>query len=703
MSRKILVMDDDRHVCKVLKKLLEEEGFTCTLAYTGAEAREHIKEQTFDLALCDIRLPDESGLDVARAIKDRRPETALMIITALEDQEIAKEALDMGVFGYLVKPFHRSQVLISVVNALRRHELEQKERSFRKVLEEKVAERTRELRETLRRVEETKEKLRESEEQFRTLVERSNDGIGIVQGEIHVYVNKKYLQIFGYSSFDEIMGKPMAPQIHPEDREKVYEYSLRRQRGEKVPERYRFRCIRKDGKIIHIEVSATRILYKGRPASLSILRDVTKEIRITDALLKKTRELSDNKSALQKALSQTSSLIQRVAKEKDFGIRFENPNLVTCYEMMDCEEKDCPCFGKGATRCWQTRGTFCGKEGEHRFEGKARDCLECPVFRKSCSDPFHEIGEHFNNMMHILEKKNLQLQEANRELKETQGRIIQQEKMASIGQLAAGIAHEINNPTGFINSNLGTLLEYQEDLLKLLGECRALLEEIQKSESTDNIKERVKRILEMEEEADIDFLMEDMPQLVKESIEGTERIKKIIKDLKEFAHPGKQELVYADINHNLDSTLNIVWNEIKYKATVKKDYGPIPEVRCYPQQLNQVFMNLLVNAAQAIEESGEITIKTREENGFVRIQVSDTGKGIPPEHLSRIFEPFFTTKEVGKGTGLGLHVAYDIVKKHGGRILVESTPGKGTTFTVELPTDAGEGEEHDEPHAAAGR
>jgi two-component system, NtrC family, sensor kinase len=297
--------------------------------------------------------------------------------------------------------------------------------------------------------------------------------------------------------------------------------------------------------------------------------------------------------------------------------------------------------------------------------------------------------------MHILETKNFELQRTHEKLNLAQAQTIQQEKMASIGQLAAGVAHEINNPTGFISSNLGTLLEYQQDLFALIGEYRSLLYEPGRSGepfSSDDPADRTALIRKIEEEVDLDFIIEDMPNLIDESREGTERIKKIVMDLKNFAHPGKQELVYADLNNNLESTLNIAWNEIKYKATVTKDYGKIPEVQCYPQQLNQVFMNLLVNAAQAIEETGEIRLKTYMENGVVKILIGDTGKGIPQENLTHIFEPFFTTKEMGKGTGLGLHVAYTIVKKHNGNIFVESAPATGTTFTVEIPVEAQGGE-----------
>jgi signal transduction histidine kinase len=201
----------------------------------------------------------------------------------------------------------------------------------------------------------------------------------------------------------------------------------------------------------------------------------------------------------------------------------------------------------------------------------------------------------------------------------------------------------------------------------------------------NSIAGKLETIAAFEEEIDIDFIFDDFPNLVKECSEGSERIKKIVIDLKNFAHPGEDKQKLADINRNLDSTLNVVRNEIKYKASVKKDYGDLPEVLCHPQQLNQVFMNLFVNAAQAIEKDGEIKVQTRAANGFVEIRISDTGVGIPKENTKKIFDPFFTTKDVGKGTGLGLNVSYNIIKEHNGTIEVDSTVGQGTIFTVRIP------------------
>jgi len=277
-----------------------------------------------------------------------------------------------------------------------------------------------------------------------------------------------------------------------------------------------------------------------------------------------------------------------------------------------------------------------------------------------------------------LTRKNLRLNEALAALKRSQAKVLHQEKMASIGQLAAGVAHEINNPIGFINSNLSTLGKYLSRLsgfLAVQSECIAAGAPPEQVESVHQEQARLK----------IDYIVKDLEDLIRESLEGAERVRSIVADLKSFSRVDESEYKQADLNECLRSTINIVWNEIKYKATLKKEFGEIPRTRCYPQQMNQVFMNLLVNAAHAIEQQGSITVRSWEEDGYVCVSVADTGQGIPEANLNRIFEPFFTTKEVGKGTGLGLSITYDIVKKHHGEITVRSEPGKWTEFTVRIP------------------
>jgi PAS domain S-box-containing protein len=282
-----------------------------------------------------------------------------------------------------------------------------------------------------------------------------------------------------------------------------------------------------------------------------------------------------------------------------------------------------------------------------------------------------------------LEAEKKRLKEAYVKLNQMQTQLLQSEKLASLGQLAAGVAHEMNNPIGFVNSNLGTLDEYVKDIKKLLEKY----EKMEKIIKEDKSKERLSQeIDELKEQINLAFVLEDFDKIISESQDGTQRVKSIVENLRDFSHVGKGKLEFADINKGIESTLNIVRNELKYKAEVIKEYGDIPQIECLPQQLNQVFMNLLVNAAQAITTHGQIKIKTYQKGRNIIIEISDTGAGIPRENITRIFEPFFTTKEVGKGTGLGLSVAYGIIQKHNGKIEVESEVNKGTTFRIILPS-----------------
>lgn len=302
-----------------------------------------------------------------------------------------------------------------------------------------------------------------------------------------------------------------------------------------------------------------------------------------------------------------------------------------------------------------------------------------------------QLNETLAETASQIEAKNKKLKTALRRLEDTQAQMIQSEKMASIGQLAAGVAHEINNPTGYVSSNLKTLSDYQKEIAQLINKYQHLMEKLSSGKSKtaldDEDKIEIQTIKTFEEDIDIDFLIEDIEDLISDCREGTDRIKKIVQDLKGFAHPGEDTLQSMDINSGLESTLNVVNSELKNKASLHKQFGDIPTVKAYPQQLNQVFMNILVNAAHAIKKKGDIYIVTRKHNGFVEVEISDTGCGIEPENISRIYDPFFTTKDVGKGTGLGMNIAYNIIKKHGGTIDVHSEPGQGTCFTIRIPTE----------------
>lgn len=275
-----------------------------------------------------------------------------------------------------------------------------------------------------------------------------------------------------------------------------------------------------------------------------------------------------------------------------------------------------------------------------------------------------------------LEKSNQELQRAYRELQDAQAQLVHSEKMASLGQLVAGIAHELNNPISFIYGNMDHLEDYINDVKKVLRSLTDL-----KSLSPEE-KKYMEGIMK---EVDLDFVLEDLDKVIKSCKTGAERTRDIVAALRSFSRLDEAELKEVDIHEGIESTLQLLTHHYKNRIAVHRDYGNIPRVRCYASQLNQVFMNLLANAAQAIRNEGDVWIKTQTAKDSVVISIKDNGEGIPEENMKKLFTPFFTTKPVGKGTGLGLSISYGIIEKHHGRIWAESKVGEGTTFTIELP------------------
>ncbi|HRF71951.1 MAG TPA: PAS domain S-box protein [Accumulibacter sp.] len=287
-----------------------------------------------------------------------------------------------------------------------------------------------------------------------------------------------------------------------------------------------------------------------------------------------------------------------------------------------------------------------------------------------------------------LARRLAEVTELKDQLEQAHLQLLQSEKMSAIGQLAAGVAHELNNPIGFVYSNLGTLAEYVDDLLAI----DAAVDRVAQlpAQAGGSMFDEVRRL---KAACDHPYIVEDLPKLIAESKEGLERVRQIVIDLKDFSRVGEAEWQWADLEQGLDSTINIVWNELKYKADVERHYAGLPPINCLASQLNQVFMNLLVNAAQAIETRGRIDIRTGSEEdaagavNAVWVEIEDTGRGMSPEVQKRLFEPFFTTKQIGQGTGLGLSIAFGIVEKHHGRIDFRSAVGRGTRFRITLPID----------------
>jgi PAS domain S-box-containing protein len=551
-------------------------------------------------------------------------------------------------------------------------------------LEMRVAKRTKELDSANVQLRKELSVREEAENLYNTIANTSRSGVYISQDGIIVFVNSSIPIYSGYQEH-ELLGSGIMSFVHANDRAMVRDNAIGMLRGT-VSAPYEYRMVDRYGNVRWLLETVSSISFRGKRAVLGNTMDIS-EIKEAEKLLEELKELES---------SILRSIPHAVIGVDDRTVIFANDSVEHIFGWNPKEligkstrflfqnDEDFNRFGRDFYPLFLKRETvsiepkipFMHKDGRH---------LQCKITATM-------FGEKSGNLKcvatveDITEQKKFQLQ------------LLQSEKMASIGQLAAGVAHEINNPTAFVSSNLKTMSEYVKDLIRLIREYTKLKDNLNSAINTTkcpHLVSQIQTIGEMESKIDIDYILDDISLLIEESREGTGRIKKIVQDLKNFAHPGDQKMKAVNINECIESTLNVVWNEIKYKATVERDYGDLPLVECNSQQLNQVFMNILVNAAQAIEHQGIISVRTRSNgNDHVEVEITDNGTGIPHENLSRIFDPFFTTKDVGKGTGLGLHVAYDIIQKHNGRIIVNSELGKGTTFTIQFPVSGSANSSH---------
>lgn len=336
-----------------------------------------------------------------------------------------------------------------------------------------------------------------------------------------------------------------------------------------------------------------------------------------------------------------------------------------------------------------TRGVKEFAKGNFDFRLKKSQFTEINELVDAYNYMAFQLHDLYDSLELKVQERTLALERANEEIKETQAMMVHSEKMRSLGELVAGIAHEINNPVNFIHGNIVILDKYVKDLFSLIDQYIANENSIS--------QEELDKIQKIKTDIDLDFIRDDVKDLIKSCIEGTERTKNIVLDLKNFSRMEEMVLTQFNIPKEIDTTLNILNNKYKNRITVVKEYQEnLPKIEAYGGQLNQVFMNILDNAQYAIKGEGTVTINVKQEGENVVIKFSDTGEGIKKEDIKKVFEPFFTTKPVGQGTGLGMSITYRVIKNHNGEIYVDSEVGKGTTFTIILPINYKKNEENKE-------
>ncbi|HUT52866.1 MAG TPA: PAS domain S-box protein [bacterium] len=592
----------------------------------------------------------------------------------------------------------------------------------KKELELEVAEKTRALE--------------ESEAKYKNYISNAADAILIVDLEFNIVEsNRQMAMLVGLDPGESLAGTPMfeAGIIPKAERQRIRELAGR-MLTDRHPRQFEMELVRRDGDAIDVEVRSIPMLIHGEPAGWqSIFRDITARKReefeknLLLSISQSIKEAPDLDTLARTALSGICAILDVPAGS--LFIQDQEQNELKLAAAQGLSEKDLTVAAVQAAD-WSSKGGVASRMAlfkknivvpdlyDLKLTAPVRNRLSTLGLKSMISMPlvvegrlegviqllakeykdFSEqrqaviervanelaMGIARQKLLDVIRVKNKELMAKNQEIENATMQLLQAEKMASIGQLAAGVAHEINNPMGYIASNLNVLGEYREDLLALYQAYSRNFRALE-GHADEEVGARMEEIRELEEKLKPAELLDEFKNIVDESKEGAKRVKTIVADLREFSHPQSGTPQWFDLHDGLSSTLNIVWNELKYKATVEKEFGEIPQVKGFPQELNQVFMNMLVNAAQAINGQGHITIRTYAEDGSVCVEISDSGVGIAAENLSRIFDPFFTTKEVGKGTGLGLAICYRIVQKHGGEIKVNSEVGKGTTFIIRLP------------------
>ena len=661
----ILVVDDEPQIRHLLANILEDCGYPCVLAEDVASARKILREMPVDLVLTDQEMPGESGIDLIRHIKKEHPRTGVVMVTIIDNIEQAREVLALGVYGYITKPFTRNQVLIAVENALRRRQAELQAIYHSILLEQEVAQRTETLNEQLHFLQ--------------TLLDAIpvpisyKDANGVFQG-----VNRSYEEVIGLPRH-AIVGKTAAD-IHVSRLAKTVLEKDGQLLRTGVVQRYETTMTYPDGTPwVSITHKAAFTNSAGQIAGLVGVRlDITELKAIEQSLRlseEKLRSVMNNLRIGVIMINTGMELIQINRQMRRWFPDIDGKSALWFHQQVvgkprpagkDLSGEEFLDFGQAR----ESTVTLATAEGERIFKVFFSPIDDDRALGKAVIGLFEDVTDALA---------------AERELRQAQ-------KLEAIGQLSAGIAHEINTPIQYVGDNVRFLGDAFRDLTLVHEKSELLLHAVQQDEPAAGL---ARELATAREEADVDFLLKEIPTTIAQTLEGVDRVATIVRAMKEFSHPGSEEKTHVDVNRALESTITVSRNEWKYVAEVETRLATdLPLLLCLPGELNQVFLNIIVNAAHAIGDftgngklgKGVIMVSTRTNEDWMEIRIADTGGGIPEAVQDRIFDPFFTTKKVGKGTGQGLAIARSVVvDKHQGMLRFETEAGKGTTFIIQLP------------------
>jgi PAS domain S-box-containing protein len=623
----ILYIEDDPSQRSSLAAGLRERGFAVVEAASGDEGLSLLSKD-IHLVLCDLNMPGMDGLECLRRVQRRNPDLPFILLTAHPSIPIAVQAIVEGAQRFLIKPVSLDEMEISIHQAMEFARLQR----WQRVAEEQI----------LRLVEAVP---------VPYIITRLRDGKIL-------YANKHLADLVGLTP-DEMKNRNTVDFYYdPETRREV----LERLKRDGVVTDLEVRVKRADGSPLWTVFSLGLSEMGGEKVVLGGFLDITRRKDLENRL-HLYREVFKHSIDVIMVIDKEGHILERnPVHQRRTGFTDDDLTNKTVFDLLSPEK------AAEVREALEREGRFIGE-----LEGTAKDGESIPVLvsifpihdKEGKLDLYVSMGRDITAIKRAL----TDLAETNRELRQTQAQLVQSEKMASLGGLVAGIAHEINTPVGAMTSMHDTLV-------------RAI------AKLKEHLKETTPGAFESDAKLKSLFTMIDESNQVIRS--GASRVAEIVRRLRSFARLDEAELKKVDVHEGLEDTLTLVHHEIKHNIQVVRDYGKLPPMSVFPSRLNQVFLNLINNARQAIRDKGTITIKTWLEDKTAAIAISDDGIGIPKENLPRIFDPGFTTKGVGIGTGLGLSICYQIVKDHRGRIDVESEEGKGATFTLRIPTNLDE-------------